>query len=608
MEDIFVWDSKIIKNAKTTLSSVFSEKRILWIEDFITALKPILRLYRTNVEPQKLLQSSPEDEILYVLDKQKTLTLKSITSNIDDNTSYLGYCTHIFDTLKGLEKKLNDLYTHIFAEIRIFGQFSPQSNQKDYLKAILYDKCNQSDITIALCENYEYLIKFDTPAVNRRKRTSLISVFGSGETQDSTGDKVRILANHNLDNIDELFRGHQSTNKNLKEFITLVNKNTNISDLKIAGLSDLVSLLVRQNLFLQHERNLEAQRTDLQNVLQSVTGDLSNFAWSFDSTLNKLLKHMVSDNPTCTITADAQNQFTCTQQGFVQKAELLKIHTKNHLKHYEFLPAFRLICTDRADGSHYVFNEQIHHIDPLDENSLITSEGIKIDKRCLTNGYSKLNTCQDFYNNLRPNVNFVALYGSVIFTIRDKIYFQSNKGAKIVVDGATSDIVQPIALQSSKLPITLIFEGATYTLTHNEFEAQTYENVHVNKLIQGELDFVLGAFHESKIIPAKDPHQKSIEQFQAVLADASKLWNSSKVFRDATISISSIVTLIIIVGIILLIMCCCRNNCCRSASFNPPKVERRKKPKVVDSDDSDHYDKDMEKQPMHKKIKKLSRR
>ena len=169
-------------------------------------------------------------------------------------------------------------------------------------------------------------------------------------------------------------------------------------------------------------------------------------------------------------------------------------------------------------------------------------------------------------------------------------------------------MVQPIALQSSKLPITLIFEGATYTLTHNEFEAQTYENVHVNKLIQGELDFVLGAFHESKIIPAKDPHQKSIEKFQAVLADAKLLWNSSKVFRDATISISSIVTLIIIVGIILLIVCCCRNNCCRSASFNPPKVERRKKPKVVDSDDSDHYDKDMEKQPMHKKIKKLSRR
>ena len=400
---MFVWNAKVIKSDKAELSSVYAEQRIMWLKNFIVSLKPILLLYGTEVTASKLLGGAPNNQILYVLDKTKTLSLKGAYQNTTDRVKYLGHCTPIFQTLQGLESKLTDLYRHIFSEIRIFGQFSPEKDQKSYLKAILSAECSQAGIQESLCETYEFLINFETPAVGRKRRDSLISVFGGG-TKDSTGDKVRQLANHNLDDILELYHGHQSTNANLKELITFVNDNTKIAQMKSADLADIVSLLIRQNLFQEHERNIKAQRASLQSVLQAIIADLHDFSLSFDTTMGKLLKHIVSAAPTCSIQADFQNQFVCTNQGFIDRVDLLHIHTAGHLKHYEFLSAFRLLCADREDGQHYKFNEQIHHADEADQDHIITADGIKVDRKCLTNGFSRADHCHDYFLSTPPKI------------------------------------------------------------------------------------------------------------------------------------------------------------------------------------------------------------
>ena len=591
----------MIKSDKAELSSVYAENRIMWLKNFIISLKPILLLYGTDVTASKLLSGRPNNQILYVLDKTKTLSLKGASLNTTDKVRYLGHCTPIFQTLQGLESKLTDLYRHIFSEIRIFGPFSPQKDHKTYLKAVLYDECSQAGIQEALCANYEFLINFEAPTVGRKRRDSLISVFGGG-TKDSTGDKVRQLANHNLDDILELYHGHQSTNANLKELITFVNDNTKISQMKTADIADIVSLLVRQNLFQEHESNIKAQRASLQTVMQAIIADLHDFTLSFDTTIGNLLKHIVSAAPTCSVQAAFQNQFVCTNQGFIEKVDLLHIHTAGHLKHYEFLSAFRLLCADREDGRYYKFNEQIHHADEADRDNIITADGIKVNKKCLTNGFSRADHCHDYFLSAPPNVNFSPLYGSVIFTVKDKIFFQSNLGAQIIVNNEKFDIVQPKVVEKSDLPISLIFEKNTYTLTVEDFNSRSYEDIHADKLVEDELHFVLDAFHGDRIITPEDPYERSVAQFQEVLTDAAKLWHSSKVFRQTTISVSAIIAIILLVGAIILIIFCCRKSNCWRGSFAPPRLPRKPVVKVPQYDsESDHYDDDTEKQTFRPK-------
>ena len=603
-EDSFVWDAKVIKSEENPdISSVYADQRTMWLSSFIASLKPILLLYRTDVEAPKLLQDMPPNQILYVLDKTKTLNLQSAASNATDNRRFLGHCTPIFKTLKGLESTLTDLYMHIFSEISIFGQFSAQKSEKEYLKAILYDQCKQVQLKPALCATYEYLINVEPPKIGRKRRDSLISVFGGSGSKDTTGDKVRMLANHNLDDIMALYHGHKSTNDNLIKLSEYVNKNTKLTQVEITELAQMVSLLVRQNIFHEHNRNLKAQRAGIENVLQAIVADLNDFTISFDATMGKLLAHIVSNQPTCTVQTKLHNQFVCTRQGFVEKADLLDIHTAGHLKHYKFLSAFRLICMDREDGLHYLYNEQIHHIDPADQDRLITADGIQIDKKCLTNGYSRDDHCPDYFSSTPPNVNFIPRYGTTIFTVNNSLYFQSNLGAQLIVNNEKIDIVQPKVISKNDLPVSLIFEKNTYTLAPDDFNERSYENVHTSKLIKSELQFVLDAFHADKLIAPQDPYAKTIAQFNAVLTDASKLWNSSKVFRHATISVSSIVSLILLGGtIILIIFCCRRSDCCKNR-FVPPQLPKRPTaPKVSNyhsqSDDSDY---DAENQAFHLK-------
>ena len=272
------------------------------------------------------------------------------------------------------------------------------------------------------------------------------------------------------------------------------------------------------------------------------------------------------------------------------------------MKHYEFLSAFRLLCADREDGRYYKFNEQIHHADEADRDNIITADGIKVNKKCLTNGFSRADHCHDYFLSAPPNVNFSPLYGSVIFTVKDKIFFQSNLGAQIIVNNEKFDIVQPKVVEKSDLPISLIFEKNTYTLTVEDFNSRSYEDIHADKLVEDELHFVLDAFHGDRIITPEDPYERSVAQFQEVLTDAAKLWHSSKVFRQTTISVSAIIAIILLVGAIILIIFCCRKSNCWRGSFAPPRLPRKPVVKVPQYDsESDHYDDDTEKQTFRPK-------